>query len=192
MLVILDRDGVINHYHGDYICSADEWHAIPSSIEAIARLTQAGHQVAIATNQSGIARGFYDQPALQAMHHKMLGLVESAGGHIDHISYCPHLPDTGCACRKPETGLLIQIRDALGLEGLNTAIMVGDSLKDLQAGQAADCQAVALVRTGNGQETERFLTSHPMAGVTIWDDLASLVDRLVGAGISTITDQHQR
>lgn len=191
MLVILDRDGVINHYHGDYICSADEWHAIPSSIEAIARLTKAGYQVAIATNQSGIARGFYDESALQAMHDKMQRLVNDAGGRIVHISYCPHLPDTGCACRKPRAGLLMQIQDALGLDTLDTAIMVGDSLKDLQAGQTAGCKAIALVRTGNGLETERFLSTHTMANVTIWDNLASLVTQLVGSGISSVIE-HSR
>lgn len=191
MLVILDRDGVINHYHGDYICSADEWHAIPASIDAIARLTQAGHRVAIATNQSGIARGFYDERALQTMHSKMTALVNAAGGHIDHISYCPHLPDAGCSCRKPETGLLTQIGDALGLETLDAAIMVGDSLKDLQAGLKAGCQMVALVRTGNGQETERFLMTHPMADVTIWDNLSSLVQQLLSTGIPKDTSENQ-
>ncbi|MDG4869258.1 HAD-IIIA family hydrolase, partial [Guyparkeria sp. 1SP6A2] len=101
----------------------------------------------MATNQSGIARGYYDEATLAAMHHRMSSLVEAEGGHIAHVAYCPHGPQDDCTCRKPLPGLLTQIQQALGLEHLEGSWMVGDSLRDLQAGETAGCQSV-LVKTG--------------------------------------------
>jgi len=182
MLIILDRDGVINEYDGNYICSADDWHPIPGSIDAVARLCSAGHRVAIATNQSGIARGYYDLDELDAMHEKLEQLVEAAGGCIDVVAYCPHHPDDQCQCRKPRTGLLEQIQHHFHLDSLAGAIMVGDSRKDLEAGVAALCRPV-LVRTGNGQDTERHLDARPIPGahVTVYDDLSNFTDALLSA-----------
>lgn len=182
MLIILDRDGVINEYDGNYICSADEWIPIPGSIEAIARLCNAGHRIAIATNQSGITRGYYDIDALDTMHDKLEQLVEAQGGCIDIIAYCPHHPTDRCACRKPLTGLLDQIRDHFHLDSLQGAIMVGDSRKDLEAGHAARCHPV-LVRTGNGLDTERHLDTRPIPGaeVSIYDNLSKFTDALLSA-----------
>lgn len=185
MLIILDRDGVINEYDGDYICSVDEWQPIPGSIEAVARLCKAGHRIAIATNQSGIARGFYSTDVLGAMHDKLERLLEAQGGRIDFIAYCPHHPDDGCRCRKPLTGLLEQIRDHLHLDTLNGAVMVGDSRKDLEAGFAEGCQPV-LVRTGNGADTEYHLKARPIPGasVAIYNDLSAFADAfLSGPGL---------
>ncbi len=182
MLIILDRDGVINEYDGNYICSADDWHPISGSIDAVARLCHAGHRIAIATNQSGIARGFYDVDELDAMHDKLEQLVEAAGGCIDLIAYCPHHPDDHCRCRKPLTGLLGQIQSHYHLDSLAGAIMVGDSRKDLEAAFAADCQPV-LVRTGNGTDTERHLDARPIPGaeVAIYDNLSTFTDALLSA-----------
>ena len=95
-LVILDRDGVINYDSDDYIKTVDEWQPIPGSLEAIARLTKAGFDVCVATNQSGLARGYFDITALKQMHHKMSELVKEQGGRIDKIEFCPHLPDDNC------------------------------------------------------------------------------------------------
>ncbi|KAA1174169.1 D-glycero-beta-D-manno-heptose 1,7-bisphosphate 7-phosphatase [Marinobacter salinexigens] len=182
MLIILDRDGVINEYDGNYICSAEEWHPIPGSIDAVARLCNAGHRIAIATNQSGIARGYYDTDELDAMHDKMAQLVEAAGGHIDFIAYCPHHPDDQCDCRKPLTGLLRQIRGHFHISALTGAIMVGDSRKDLEAGAAEGCQPI-LVRTGNGLDTERHLEARPIADTRVFDNLAQVADWVIGAGL---------
>ena len=178
MLIILDRDGVINHYDGQYIGSVDDWHPLPGSIEAIGRLCQAGYRVAVATNQSGIGRGLYDRDALNAMHQRLRELVAGAGGRIEHIAYCPHHPDDGCSCRKPEPGMLHEIRDALGLDTLAGTLMVGDSRKDLEAALAAGCKP-RLVRTGNGRDTEHHLHRRPLAEVAIFDDLAALTDHLL-------------
>lgn len=182
MLIILDRDGVINQYDGNYICSADDWQPIPGSVEAVARLCNAGHRIAIATNQSGIARGYYDTDALDTMHEKLERLVEAEGGCIDFIAYCPHHPDDHCPCRKPLTGLLDQIRRHFHLDSLEGAIMVGDSRKDLEAAHSGRCQPI-LVRTGNGQDTERHLDARPIPGarVAIYENLSEFTDALLSA-----------
>ena len=150
-LVILDRDGVINEDSDDYIKSPGEWHPVPGSIEAIAKLCQAGFTVAVATNQSGVGRGYYSLATLEAMHAKMTGLVEQAGGRISCIRFCPHTPDDNCDCRKPKPGLVLQIEEALKCRAKG-AWFVGDTAKDMQVAQTSGCHPV-LVKTGKGQRT---------------------------------------
>jgi D-glycero-D-manno-heptose 1,7-bisphosphate phosphatase len=169
-LVILDRDGVINADSDAYIKSVDEWLPLPGSIEAIASLSQAGYRIAVATNQSGLARGYFDEITLANMHNLMCALVEQAGGQIDVICYCPHAPDADCNCRKPKTGLLEQIADALG-QPVQGAWLVGDHVKDMQMAVAGGCKPL-LVRTGKGAQQ---LTALPIAlhsQVQVVDDLA--------------------
>ncbi|WP_287918425.1 HAD-IIIA family hydrolase, partial [Tibeticola sp.] len=108
-LVILDRDGVINADSDAYIKSAEEWQPLPGSLDAIARLKAAGWRVAVATNQSGLARGLFDRAALDAMHQKFADLLAERGAAVDLIVWCPHGPDAGCDCRKPRPGLLHRI-----------------------------------------------------------------------------------
>ena len=152
-LVILDRDGVINHDSDAYIKSLEEWIPYSTAISAIARLSLSGYTVAIATNQSGISRGYYDEATLNAMHERLITLVEAQGGRIAYIAYCPHGPDDDCQCRKPLPGLLLEIQRQLNMTTLVGSWMVGDSLRDLQAGEAVGCNTV-LVRTGKGSKTE--------------------------------------
>lgn len=165
-LIILDRDGVINEDSDDYIKSLDEWQPIAGSIEAIARLRGLGFEVAVATNQSGIARGYFSLDTLQAMHDKLQGLLRRAQTDIGPIVFCPHGPDDDCDCRKPKPGLLLQIAEHYG-QDLSDAYMVGDSLRDLQAGRAAGCRCV-LVKTGKGQKTWRKIVSGEAGN---WPDL---------------------
>ncbi len=150
-IVILDRDGVINEDSAAYIKSADEWHAIDGSLAAIANLTKQGFRVFVASNQSGLGRGLFDQAALDAMHNKMRGQLADAGGKIERIFYCPHKPADQCPCRKPSTGLLAQLEQHLG-ETVDGAYFVGDSLKDMQLAIAKQCIPL-LVLTGNGTHT---------------------------------------
>ena len=172
-VIVLDRDGVVNRDSGEYIKSASEWLPLPGSIEAIADLSLAGFMVALATNQSGLARGLFDFSALDAMHEKFRKLVESEGGAIDGIFICPHGPDEGCLCRKPATGLLKQIEAEFD-RSLRGCWFVGDSLRDLQAARAHGCKPV-LVRTGNGLETEKLLTSNGLIEIDVFDDLHQAV-----------------
>jgi D-glycero-D-manno-heptose 1,7-bisphosphate phosphatase len=156
-LLVLDRDGVINEDSEDYIRSLEQWQPLPGSIDAIAALSRAGFQIAIATNQSGLSRGYFTLDTLEAIHQRLQALVEAAGGTIACICYCPHLPGEGCHCRKPATGLLEAIERELGASAVG-AWFVGDSLKDLQAARAHGCRP-ALVTTGKGGETLARLRS---------------------------------
>ena len=151
-LVILDRDGVIGRDSDSHIRSSDQWHPIDGSLDAISLLTQGGFTVAVATNQSGIARGLLDLSALEEIHDKMVLAVSAAGGHIDRIVVCPHGPNEGCDCRKPAPGLLLQLADHYGIS-LASVPFIGDSVRDLAAAQAVGGRAI-LVRTGNGRITE--------------------------------------
>jgi D-glycero-D-manno-heptose 1,7-bisphosphate phosphatase len=150
-LVVLDRDGVINLDSDQYIKSPEEWKPIPGSLEAIARLTQAGFRVVVATNQSGLGRGLFDMATLNAMHDKMHKAVNQLGGRIDAVFFCPHAQDAGCDCRKPQPGMLREIaaRFDLALAGVP---VIGDSLRDLQAASAVGARPV-LVLTGKGEQT---------------------------------------
>lgn len=175
-LVILDRDGVINHDSPNYIKSAKEWRPIDGSLEAIARLTQAEYRVVVATNQAGIGREIFDYEALFGIHDKMCRSVSELGGRIDGIFFCPHPPRAHCDCRKPAPGLLEQIKSRLQVE-LSQVPMVGDSLKDLQAAQAAGALPI-LVKTGNGMKTLELLGSS-LANTPVYDDLYRAVSVLL-------------
>ena len=174
-LVILDRDGTINQDSDQYIKSPAEWKPIPGSLEAIARLTQDGWRVAVATNQSGIARGLFDMAALNAIHAEMHRAVNLAGGRIDAIFFCPHAADSGCECRKPKPGLLREIASRMDVE-LAEVPMVGDSLRDLEAAAAAGAKQY-LVLTGKGKKT-RDAGGLP-EGTEVFADLAAFTAQLV-------------
>jgi D-glycero-D-manno-heptose 1,7-bisphosphate phosphatase len=178
-LVILDRDGVINVDSDEYIKDADEWHPLPGSLDAIAALTRAGWTVAVATNQSGIARGLFDEYALARIHATMVDAVEDAGGHIELIAFCPHGPDDDCDCRKPKPGLLKRIAAELSLS-LDGVPVIGDALRDIQAAEAVGAQAI-LVLTGKGETTKGMLEGRD---IPVHADLASAVDELLKQGDS--------
>ena len=178
-LVILDRDGVINEDSDDYIKSVDEWQPISGSIEAIARLSKAGYTTAVATNQSGVGRGYYSLDTLHAMHAKMNALVEEAGGHIACIRFCPHIPDDHCDCRKPKPGLIRQIEEALNCRA-EGAWFVGDTAKDMEVAKACGCTPV-LVKTGKGQRTlnKSLNQGLKLNNIRVVEDLSSFADFLI-------------
>ncbi len=176
-LIVLDRDGVINRDSRHFVKSPDEWQPLPGSVEAIAELSRAGFTVTVASNQSGLARGLFDRNALRAMHRKLRRLVAANGGRIDRIVVCPHGPDDRCSCRKPAPGLLRRLGRHYGV-AMKDVPVIGDSLRDLQAAVAVDARPV-LVLTGNGRRTRRALTGD-LAGIDVFDDLASAADALIG------------
>jgi D-glycero-D-manno-heptose 1,7-bisphosphate phosphatase len=150
--VILDRDGVINADPHGYISHPKDWHALPGSLEAIATLNQLGILVAIASNQSGVGRGFFSEQDLLSIDAHMRACLAAKGGHFDFIAYCLHHPEDNCTCRKPKPGLLQQISQALHIS-LNERIwFVGDSQRDIDAARAVACTPI-LVKTGNGAHT---------------------------------------
>ena len=177
-LVILDRDGTINADSDEFIKSPQEWQPLPGALEAIARMNHAGWHVAIASNQSGLGRGLFDVASLNAMHAKMHKLLSAHGGRIDATFYCPHTPEDGCSCRKPLPGLFEQIGDRFGVE-LRSVPVVGDSVRDLQAGSAAGCEP-HLVLTGKGAQYRGVaLPPEFPPGTRVHEDLAAFADWLV-------------
>ena len=176
-LVVLDRDGVVNFDSDQYIKSPAEWRPIPGSIEAIARLNQNGWRIAVATNQSGIARGLFDMATLNAINDKMMEMVFRQGGRIDALFFCPHAADEGCNCRKPRTGMLEEIAARFHTD-LKNVPSIGDSLKDLQAAESVGAQPI-LVLTGKGAKTQE--EGGLPKKTLVFDDLAAAARHLVGA-----------
>lgn len=173
--IILDRDGVINFDSDKYIKSPEEWIAIPGSLEAIAQLNRAGWRVVVATNQSGVARGYYDLSMLDCIHEKLLDELAAVGGYIDEIFYCPHHPDDKCLCRKPMPGLFHRIQKKYNIN-LAATYFIGDSYSDIKAAEAAGCKPL-LVLTGNG---EKSLEKHPeLQDVPNFKNLSAAVDFLL-------------
>jgi D-glycero-D-manno-heptose 1,7-bisphosphate phosphatase len=169
-LVILDRDGVINFDSDAFIKSPDEWRPIPGSLEAIARLTQSGWRVVVASNQSGVGRGLMSMASLNAINSKMHKAALQAGGRIEAVFYCPDTADSGSPCRKPEPGMFLAISERFNTV-LDRVPAVGDSLRDLQAAAAARAQPI-LVLTGKGAAT-RTAGGLP-AGTAVYADLAAV------------------
>lgn len=176
MLILLDRDGVINEDTPNYIKTPEEWIPIRGSLEAIAALNQAGHRVIVVTNQSGIGRKLYHPADLAEIHAHMQRSLSVLGGHIDAIFYCPHHPDAQCACRKPKPGMLLGI-EAQFQVNLREAILIGDTLKDVCCAQAVGCQPF-LVKTGYGEKT---LQDHPqkLQGIPVFENLAQAVQQIL-------------
>jgi D-glycero-D-manno-heptose 1,7-bisphosphate phosphatase len=172
--IILDRDGVINEDSDGFIRSVADWTPVAGSLDAIARLTRAGFHVFVFTNQSGIARGRFDQATLAEIHGRMLAGIESAGGRLRGIYVCPHGPDDGCACRKPLPGLLRQIERDFGMAWAGVPV-IGDSRRDLEAAIAVGARPI-LVETGKGRRTLQDGLPRP---AEVYPDLAHVVDHLL-------------
>lgn len=171
-LVLLDRDGVINHDSEAYIKGPGEWQPLPGSLQAIVDL-QAHVAVAVCTNQSGLGRGLFDDHALMAIHEKFALALRHVGGEAVNVYFCPHSPQAGCDCRKPAPGLLTTAMHDLTKTPEET-VFVGDSARDLEAAEACGCLPV-LVTTGNGRQTaETYPTQAP-----VFEDLAAFTQALI-------------
>ena len=173
-LIILDRDGTINHDSDEHIKSPEEFKPIKGSLEAIARLTHAGYRIAVATNQSGIARGLLDSRTLFAIHDTLLRALAQVGGRVDAFFFCPHAPDAGCPCRKPQPGMLLEVARRFNVP-IEETTMVGDARRDLEAAAAAGARPV-LVLTGKGRRTRDEGSLPP--GTEVFADLAAFSERL--------------
>jgi D-glycero-D-manno-heptose 1,7-bisphosphate phosphatase len=173
-LVILDRDGTINHDSDHYIKSLEEWRPIRGSLEAIAKLTQAGYRIVVATNQSGIARGLFSTRTLFDIHDGLQRAAVQAGGRIDAFFFCPHKADDACQCRKPQPGMLLEVARRFNI-ALGDTYMVGDALRDVQAAAAAGARPV-LVLTGKGLKTQAEGKLPP--GTQVFPDLAAFAEYL--------------
>lgn len=181
-LVILGRDGVINEVGDDVIRSPEAWQPIPGSLEAIARLNQAGYRVLVTTNQPGLARGLLDIETLIRIHERMRSLAGEVGATIDAVFFCPHRPADRCECHKPRPGLLLDAATRLRT-GLREIPVVGDEAADLEAARASGARPI-LVRTGRGSDTaNRYLGA---ATVPNYPDLAGFVDDFLNGGLTPL------
>lgn len=171
--IILDRDGVINHDSDDYIKSVEEWLPIAGSIEAIARLKQHGFIVAVASNQSGVGRGYFDLTTLKAMHDKLHGLLAQHGATLDRLYFCPHGPDDGCQCRKPKTAMLAQFAQDFALQP-NEIVFIGDTKSDFDCAKSFGCQFLHVL-SGKGAQQKTKLP----ADVLSLNDLKMAVKTII-------------
>ncbi|MDQ6993078.1 MAG: HAD-IIIA family hydrolase [Mariprofundus sp.] len=176
--LLLDRDGVINFDSPDYILHADQWHPIAGSLQAIARLHQAGIAVTIVSNQSGLGRGMMDQQSFNAIHAKMMLAIEQAGGFISHVAYCIHGPLDHCDCRKPKPGMVLDTLQVLGLSA-DQAIFIGDSVRDVSAADSAGVRA-CLVQSGYGDAANILVKARAIqVDIPTYIDLATAVDAIL-------------
>ncbi len=175
-LIVLDRDGVINFDSDQFIKTPDEWKPIPGSLEAIARLNQAGYRVVVSTNQSGIGRGLFDMATLNSIHDKMHKSCALFGARIDAVFYCPHSAEANCNCRKPKSGMLEEIAARYNLGSLKDVPAVGDSLRDLQSAVFMGARPY-LVLTGKGIKTQA--TGGMPEGTRVFPDLAAVATELI-------------
>jgi D-glycero-D-manno-heptose 1,7-bisphosphate phosphatase len=160
--IFLDRDGVINENRADYVKSWQEFRFLPGAKDAIAKLTRAGHDIIVCTNQACVARGILAIETLEDIHRRMLHEIARYGGIIRKIYYCPHGKDAGCLCRKPHPGMLLRACDELSIN-MKDAIFIGDSITDIRAALAARVTPVLLL-TGLGREQLRE-HSHEVDGL---------------------------
>lgn len=179
-LIILGRDGILNKYREDHVKAPPEWVPIPGALEAVARLNHAGWHAVVATNQAGIGRGLIDMASVNAIHTHMNQMLLAQGGRLDAVFFCPHTPEDGCSCRKPQPGMMRDIGQRYGVD-LHNVPMVCDTLRDLQAAQAAGCEP-HLVRTGRAaaltaEQVQQMLDKVP--GADVHADLASFAEFLL-------------
>lgn len=169
-VVFLDRDGTINQDSPDYIKGWSEFKFIPRSFDAIRDMTAAGFTIIVITNQSAIPRRLISPEELENIHSKMIDAVESKGGKIKDIFLCPHLPSDDCDCRKPSPGLVYQAQKKYDID-LSTAVMIGDSARDIECAYGAGCGRTILVKTGNGKDAERIIAEMGLLTDYVADDL---------------------
>jgi D-glycero-D-manno-heptose 1,7-bisphosphate phosphatase len=179
-LVILGRDGILNKYREDHVKAPGEWVPIPGALEAVARLNHAGWHTVVATNQAGIGRGLIDMASVNAIHAHMNLMLLAQGGRLDAVFFCPHTPEDGCSCRKPQPGMMRDIGQRYGVD-LQHVPMVSDTLRDLQAAQAAGCEP-HLVRSGraaglSAEQVQQMLDKVP--GATVHADLGAFAEFLL-------------
>ncbi|RLA07717.1 MAG: D-glycero-beta-D-manno-heptose-1,7-bisphosphate 7-phosphatase [Gammaproteobacteria bacterium] len=174
--VILDRDGVINKDSDNYIKSADEFIPIKGSIEAIKKLKDNNYKVVVWTNQSGIGRGLFSMQEYKNISAKLTKLLKNCGTKIDGTFFCPHTPDYGCKCRKPKTGLLIDIKNKFNID-LNKTIIIGDSITDMQAGRRVGAKLI-MVKTGKGKN-HIIIHKDKLKNISIYKNLSYAVDDIL-------------
>ena len=178
--LFLDRDGTVN-VEVHYLSQPEQLELLPTVAKTISAVNALGIAVVIVTNQAGIARGYFPEHRLLAIHERLQRMLAEQNARIDGIYFCPHHPTAGqgrykavCDCRKPMPGMLRQAASELGLD-LTRSLMVGDRESDLEAGAGAGCQT-ALVTTGYGLETSATLDRNSWRGIGVYPTVGEAVD----------------
>jgi len=188
--VFLDRDGVINENRADYVRAWSEVEFLPGALAALARLAKTPFAVVVVTNQSPIGRGLMTERAVRDINLRLREAVVSRGGRIDAFYFCPHRPEEGCLCRKPQPGMFLQAAKERDLD-LAASYMVGDALSDVQAARAAGVHPL-LVLTGRGREHLPLLPADLRRACTVVEDLPAAVDWILRAGTKDRPILHRR
>jgi D-glycero-D-manno-heptose 1,7-bisphosphate phosphatase len=175
--VFLDRDGVINENRDDYVKAWDEIRFLPGAFDAVRRLAPSPYRIVLVTNQSSVGRGILSRQQVEAINGRLVAELEARGGRVDAVYYCPHHPDDGCSCRKPQPGLLLRAASDLDLD-LVRSFLVGDAASDVEAALAAGCRPI-LVLTGRGHEQRLLLDRQRHAGVTVVQSLGEAVELIL-------------
>jgi len=184
--VFLDRDGVIIENRADHVKSIPEVRFIPGALEALARLAQRECLIVIVTNQAAIGRGLLTRQTADEINAYILEHITAAGGRIDGVYLCPHLPEAACACRKPAPGMLLEATRDLGID-LHASVMIGDALTDIQAAQAVQAQPF-LVLTGRGAVQAPELSRTGLMPTPTFSSLAEAVDQLLEKDLTGLQD----
>jgi D-glycero-D-manno-heptose 1,7-bisphosphate phosphatase len=179
--IIMDRDGTVCDEVG-YVNHVERIRLLPRSAAAIKRANEAGYQTVVVTNQAGVARGYFDEALVDEVHDRVRHMLAEQGARLDGIYYCPHHPEVGgegyrlvCGCRKPKPGMLLRARDDMGID-LASSYMIGDSVRDVEAGHRAGCTPI-LVRTGYGRgEWEHQPQRFQVAPAHVADDLLDAIE----------------
>lgn len=179
-LIILGRDGILNEYRDDHVKAPVEWVPVPGALEAVSRLNHAGWHAVVATNQAGIGRGMIDMASINLIHAHMNKLMQAQGARLDAVFFCPHTPEEHCECRKPLPGMMLDIGHRYGID-LRHVPVAADTLRDLQAAQAAGCEP-HLVRTGRAARLDEAQIDHirqQVPSVQVHADLPGLAEHLI-------------
>lgn len=147
--IFIDRDGVINKDPGgwtqhSYVTRWEDFHFLPGAIEAIVKLTKAGYEIAIISNQAGVNKGFFTMDDLNNINENMIRTISSRGGRIRSAHYCPHRSDEACDCRKPNTGLFMEALKGDKVD-FNKTYFIGDGSMDVEAGRRMGCKTILLL-----------------------------------------------
>jgi len=178
--VFLDRDGVICENRDDYVKSWEEFVWIPGAKEALSRLMSHGYIAIVVTNQSAIGRGIVTRETVDKIHQRMGEEIAQTGGKIEKIYYCPHKPEDGCGCRKPEPGLVLQAAEDLELD-LRSSYLVGDNITDVEMGHKVGSRTI-MVKTGKGLSELADKSRWKIRPDYIAQDLSEAVDLMIELG----------
>jgi len=182
--IFLDRDGVLIENRSDYIREWSQVKLIPEAIHALSHTPANNFKIVIVTNQSAIGRGLVLLKTAEEINGRLVNLIRHHGGQVDGLYMCPHKPDEGCSCRKPNPGMLLQAARDLSVD-LQRSWMIGDAWSDVQAGQRAGVLHTILLKTGRGAEQLLQPGPEDITGPMIFDNLLLAFDAIFSPGTQT-------